>query len=42
MLIRKLNFKPFLASEVLFPKEDLPQSVKENMEHGKAYNEIAR
>ena len=41
-LIIKRNFKPFLANDVLFPKEDLPQSVKENMKHGKAYNEIAR
>ena len=41
ILIRQLNFES-LANEILFSKEDLPQSVKENMRHEKAYNEIAR
>ena len=36
ILIRQRNFES-LANEILFSKEDLPQSVKE-----KAYNEIAR
>ena len=40
-LIRQCNFES-LANEILFSKEDLPQSVKENMRHEKAYNEIAR
>ena len=41
ILIRQRNFES-LANEILFLKEDLPQSVKENMRHEKAYNEIAR
>ena len=32
----------FLASEILFSKEYLSQSVKVNMKYEKAYNEIAR
>ena len=31
-----------LANEILFSKEDLPQSVKESTRHEKAYNEIDR
>ena len=37
ILIRQRNFES-LANEILFPKEDLPQSVKENTRHEKAYN----
>ena len=40
MLIRQRNFES-LANEMLLSKEDLPQSVKENMKHEEAYNEIA-
>ena len=40
ILIRQRNFDS-LANKILFLKEDLPQSVKENMRHEKAY-EIAR
>ena len=38
--IRQRNFES--SNEILFSKEDLRQSVKENMRHEKAYNEIAR
>ena len=41
ILIRQRNFES-LANEILLPKKDLHQSVKENMRHEKAYNEIAR
>ena len=41
ILIRERNFES-LANEVSFSKEDLPQSLKENMRHEKAYNEISR
>ena len=40
ILITQRNFES-LANETLFSKEDLPQSVKENMRHEKAYHEIA-
>ena len=41
ILVRQRNFES-LANEILFSKECLPQSVKENMRHKKAYNEIVR
>ena len=41
ILIREPNFES-LANEVLFSKEDLPHSLKENTRHEKAYNEISR
>ena len=41
ILIRQRNFES-LANEILFSKEGLPQLVKENTRHEKAYNEIAR
>ena len=37
ILVRQCNFES-LANKILFSKEDLPQSVKENMRHKKTYN----
>ena len=40
ILTRQSSFKS-LGNEILFSKEHVPQSVKENVKHEKTYDEIA-